>query len=151
MVHDNCAGSKEIKFARASGSPDSIYCSPRDISWISKHAVLLRTLRHVVDSSRPRAQHGQSAADSTTGVEELAAALTKAAALPRGLKLRLLQTNSLSLVKAMHGSCSTLTCLDLSLSKEMLFPTTKEAVASISGAVCKSSDQLPAAAAAAGE
>lgn len=58
---------------------------PRNIEhWLSKHAVLLRALRHV-DRDRPRA-------DSTTGLlggDVLAAALAQAAALPRGLMLGL--------------------------------------------------------------
>jgi len=135
MIHENCGGTKVFVIAGVSGSPGRICCPPGIIRWMSRHAVLLRSLKHVKDS-RPRAQRVESAADSTT-VEELVAALAQAAALPRGLKLRLLQTSSLSLVKAMHGRCSTLTCLDLSLSEEMLFPTAKEAAACITGAVAE--------------
>lgn len=114
-VHNSCAGTIELQLtSKAVDLTDFI-------KWLSKHAVLLRSVEeHVLF-------------DNAAAAAGIAAALSRAAALPDGSKLRSLQTSSLSVVKTTAGSCSSLTCLELVLSKDTLFPTAKEAIACIAG------------------
>jgi len=119
-VHNSCAGTIELELtSKEVNLPDFI-------KWLSKHAVLLRS---IIEEDRP-VFFGDDNAAAANGI---AAALSRAAALPDGLKLRSLQTSSLSVAKATAGSCSSLTCLDLALSQDNLFPTAEEATACIAG------------------
>lgn len=102
-VHASCAGCLALEVG------NFWQADPRDLQkllWLSKHAVLLRQLKHCSD---PQFDTGSG----------LAAALHAAAFMPLGLRLQLLQTSSIAVLQAAALS-SSLTQLQLCLPSNTL-------------------------------
>jgi hypothetical protein len=114
-VHASCAGRSSLTVATdfCSGAYVSgglVPARPGLVQWLAKHAVLLRHLQH-------QCCHLGGILQSET--QGLAASIGAAAALPEGLKLQSLSTNSMALLTA-ASSCSSLTQLQLQLDPENL-------------------------------
>lgn len=122
-----CQGTMQLQLT-AKGTKSKLF------SWISKHAVLLKSPGHEVDTEPqrfPRTKQDSVGAKYAAAAAQLAAGLAGAAVLPDGLKLRSLATFSLPVLWA--ASCSSLTCLNLDLYKNMLFASAHEATTCITG------------------
>lgn len=104
----------------------------RFVSWLSKHAVLLRCVEHT--STAALEEQETYAAEDQAASQQLATALITARSLPGSLMLQSLKTCSV-LVTSVAASCPTLTSLDLSLNRESLFPKARLTTACITGMV----------------
>ena len=100
--------------------------------WLSKHAVLARCIEHTATADLEDIY--THVAENEAASEQLAAALTTAGALPRGLMLQSLKTCSV-LVMSAAATCRTLTSLDLGLNRESLFPSARDTATCITGMV----------------
>lgn len=125
-VHANLAGTVPLELTRKSRREEHF------LAWMCKHAALLSSIPLEDGFNIMFTRTDSFSAESTAAAGRLAAALATAAALPGVLKLRSLQTNSLPVLRS--ASCRTLTCMDLCMDKDMLFPSVKEAAAAITGA-----------------